>query len=65
MGYSSPKKQLDLKAFLSEPAKRRPGNKGYNFHRSAAPKAALDTDEDAPEAPQDAGSPSDEKENKT
>ncbi|MGR3381190.1 hypothetical protein [Roseovarius indicus] len=24
MGYSAPKKQLDLKEFLSEPAKKRP-----------------------------------------
>lgn len=60
MGYSSPKKQLDLKAFLSEPAKRRPGGKGYGFNRPAASKAAPDTHEDALDVPHDAAPPSDE-----
>lgn len=29
MGYSQPKKQLDLKEFLSKPAKKRPYNRKF------------------------------------
>jgi hypothetical protein len=32
MGYSTPKKPLDLKEFLSQPASRRPA-KGFGFQR--------------------------------
>ncbi|EPX80513.1 hypothetical protein [Salipiger mucosus] len=39
MGYSSPKKQLDLKEFLSTPAKKRPGGKGFSYRKYDAPKA--------------------------
>jgi hypothetical protein len=35
MGYSSPKKQLDLKDFLSKPGKPRPSR--ANWNRAAAP----------------------------
>jgi hypothetical protein len=35
MGYSSPKKQLDLKEFLSKPGKPRPSR--YNWKRAAMP----------------------------
>lgn len=31
MGYSTPKKQLDLKEFLSQPAKRLPPRNRFNF----------------------------------
>ncbi|CAN0267036.1 unnamed protein product [Chrysoparadoxa australica] len=34
MGYSTPKKQLDLKEFLSEPAKKQPYRK---FGKRSAP----------------------------
>ena len=41
MGYSTPKKQLDLNDFLSEPAKpRRPRNNWTRGAASKTPKAA-------------------------
>ncbi|GGG67158.1 hypothetical protein GCM10011415_12590 [Salipiger pallidus] len=33
MGYSPPKKQLDLKDFLSKPAKKRSGAKGFGYRK--------------------------------
>lgn len=33
MGYSAPKKQLDLKEFLSKPATRRPGGNGFGYRK--------------------------------
>lgn len=47
MGYSSPKKQLDLKEFLSAPAKKRPGGKGVGFRKYPAVKA--EPAEDSPD----------------
>ncbi len=37
MGYSSPKKQLDLKDFLSKPGKAGPSRRNWN--RAAMPPA--------------------------
>ncbi|WP_165354672.1 hypothetical protein [Tropicimonas sp. IMCC6043] len=51
MGYSCPKKQLDLKEFLSTPAKKRPGAKGFGFRKYPAAKA--EPAEDAPSARND------------
>lgn len=39
MGYSPQKKQLDLKEFLAQPAKKRTGGKGFSF-RSSGPRTA-------------------------
>ena len=36
MGYSSPKKQLDLKEFLSTPAKKLPFNRQFGRARALA-----------------------------
>ncbi|MBT9383484.1 hypothetical protein KM176_06410 [Pseudooceanicola sp. CBS1P-1] len=40
MGYSQPKKQLDLKEFLSTPAKKRPYNRKFGAPKpqTVAPK---------------------------
>jgi len=35
MGYSPPKKQLDLKEFLSQPAKRLPTKNRFTFRNQA------------------------------
>lgn len=35
MGYSPPKKQLDLKEFLSQPAKRLPRKNHFTFRNQA------------------------------
>ncbi len=45
MGYSPQKKQLDLKEFLSQPAKQRPG-KGFGFRRGPT-KPAQSTEQAA------------------
>lgn len=50
MGYSSPKKQLDLKEFLSTPAKKRPGGKGFGFRKYPAAKAQTEKDAPGPAA---------------
>ena len=39
MGYSTPKKQLDLKEFLSEPAKRLPPRNRFSFRAKPAQTA--------------------------
>lgn len=44
MGYSPPKKQLDLKEFLSQPAKRLPRKNHFSF-RNQAPKPPQPTAE--------------------
>lgn len=36
MGYSQPKKQLDLKEFLSTPAKKRPYNRKFGAMKPQA-----------------------------
>ncbi|WP_199252674.1 hypothetical protein [Chachezhania sediminis] len=36
MGYSTPKKPLDLKEFLATPAKKRPGSKGFGSRKFPA-----------------------------
>ncbi|SDF65836.1 hypothetical protein SAMN04488105_14311 [Salipiger thiooxidans] len=36
MGYSQPKKQLDLKEFLSTPAKKRPYNRKFGTMKPQA-----------------------------
>ena len=36
MGYSQPKKQLDLKEFLSAPAKKRPYNRKFGAMKPQA-----------------------------
>ncbi|MCA0941976.1 hypothetical protein LCM08_17975 [Salipiger pacificus] len=42
MGYSPSKKQLDLKEFLSQPAKKRPGAKTFGYQRTrTAPTPVL------------------------
>ena len=46
MGYSQPKKQLDLKEFLSTPAKRRPGGKKFGYRTLTTAPAT--SQEDAP-----------------
>lgn len=51
MGYSPPKKQLDLKDFLSKPAKKRPGAKGFGFRKF--PAAKVQPAADAPKKPDD------------
>lgn len=40
MGYSTPKKQLDLKEFLSQPATKRPFRNGMAYRRPGAAAAA-------------------------
>lgn len=53
MGYSPPKKQLDLKEFLSQPAKKRPGTTGFGRRRifeARKPAQADDTPQTGPEA---------------
>jgi hypothetical protein len=45
MGYSVPKKQLDLKEFLSTPAKKRPLIRKFGSFQSQVPAPA------APDAP--------------
>lgn len=45
MGYSPPKKQLDLKEFLSTPAKKRPYNRKFGAMK---PQAAAVNPADAP-----------------
>ncbi|WP_288997443.1 hypothetical protein [uncultured Gemmobacter sp.] len=51
MGYSSPKKQLDLKEFLSTPATKRPSAKGFGFRKYRFPKDAMpETTPDTPDA---------------
>ena len=51
MGYSQPKKQLDLKEFLSQPAKRLPRKNRFSFRNPAArppqPDAEKSTGDDA------------------
>lgn len=51
MGYSPQKKQLDLKEFLSTPAKKRPYKSKFDMMRkqteTAAPTAKLKPDETA------------------
>ncbi|MBE9640475.1 hypothetical protein [Salipiger mangrovisoli] len=37
MGYSPSKKQLDLKDFLSKPAKKRPGAKTFGYQKFRTP----------------------------
>lgn len=39
MGYSPSKKQLDLREFLSSPAKTRTGGKKFGFRNYAAAKS--------------------------
>ncbi|GHF66359.1 hypothetical protein [Seohaeicola zhoushanensis] len=39
MGYSVPKKQLDLREFLSKPATKRPGSNGFGFRKFPTVKA--------------------------
>ena len=39
MGYSQPKKQLDLKEFLSTPAKKPAGGKRFGFGKFPVPKS--------------------------
>lgn len=52
MGYSQPKKQLDLKEFLSTPAKKRPYNRKFGAMK---PQAAAVQPGDAPAVkPEDA-----------
>lgn len=51
MGYSSPKKQLDLKEFLSIPAKKRSGGKGFGPRKY--PMTAAKRDDDTPEKSDD------------
>ena len=34
MGYSTPKKQLDLKEFLAQPAKKPPYRNGLSFRKA-------------------------------
>lgn len=43
MGYSTPKKQLDLKEFLSQPAKKQQRKTG--FANRSKPKPAIRSDE--------------------
>ncbi|MCB1329744.1 MAG: hypothetical protein KDK28_09975 [Maritimibacter sp.] len=40
MGYSPPKKQLDLKEFLSQPAKRLPRKNHFSFRNQATKNQA-------------------------
>lgn len=49
MGYSSPKKPLDLKEFLSTPATKRPSAKGFGFRKYPFPKGAAS--ENTPDTP--------------
>lgn len=46
MGYSQPKKQLDLKEFLSTPAKKRPASRKWGMSKPLASK-------DQPAAPEE------------
>lgn len=57
MGYSQPKKQLDLKEFLSKPAKKRPGAKKFGYRRF--PAAPTTSQDDAPTEKSDSEKPSD------
>lgn len=45
MGYSTPKKQLDLKEFLSQPAKKRPG--AAKFGNRKYPLAKIKDEDEA------------------
>lgn len=49
MGYSTPKEPFDLKAFLSEPAKKRSSG-GFGFRRSRGPVPPTPVAQAAPEA---------------
>lgn len=57
MGYSQPKKQLDLKEFLSTPAKKRPGAKKFGYRKfpmaPAKPQDSSPTVENGSEEPSD------------
>ena len=57
MGYSQPKKQLDLKEFLSTPAKKRPGAKTFGYRR--LPTAPAASQDDAPTCESGSEEPSD------
>lgn len=46
MGYSTPKKQLDLKEFLSAPAKKKPLVRKFAATKPKAEAAAPDTSSD-------------------
>jgi len=55
MGYSTPKKQLDLKEFLAQPASKPNFRNGMSFRKpggrgagSTVPKATTPTKSDAP-----------------
>ncbi|WP_198135739.1 hypothetical protein [Sagittula stellata] len=50
MGYSQPKKQLDLKEFLSTPAKKRPYGRKFGAMK---PQAATAKPDETPAAKQD------------
>ncbi|MEN9059975.1 hypothetical protein [Ponticoccus litoralis] len=43
MGYSVPKKQLDLKEFLSTPAKKRPFSRNFGSIKPQAQASKTDT----------------------
>lgn len=45
MGYSSPKKPLDLKEFLSQPATRRPNNKFFGNRKNLTTQPKKPDDE--------------------
>ena len=54
MGYSTPKKQLDLKEFLSTPGKK-PFNRGFSYRGRQQPSptedtSPIETDEGTPPA---------------
>lgn len=54
MGYSPSKKQLDLREFLSSPAKKRTGGKTFGFRNYPAAKSQFAEDGKEGQSPLDA-----------
>lgn len=48
MGYSTPKKQLDLKDFLAQPVTKRPFRNSMVFRRPSTPVVGITTNAETP-----------------
>lgn len=53
MGYSTPKKQLDLKEFLSQPATKKSSRSGMTFRRPGSQATGSTAAAEPPPAPDD------------